>query len=91
GPKGSGKFERISWDEALDTVAAKIREVIDKYGNQSLLVVANGIDFLYFLLALIVNIGIMYIFIGIILGYLFGYYFRGKEGKEGNKRVSSRF
>jgi len=37
GPKGSGKFERISWDEALDTVAAKIKEVIEKYGNQSLL------------------------------------------------------
>ena len=42
GPKGSGKFERISWDEALDTVAAKIKEVIEKYGNQSLLVVTNG-------------------------------------------------
>jgi anaerobic dimethyl sulfoxide reductase subunit A len=42
GPKGSGKFERISWDEALDTVAAKIKEVIEKYGNQSLLVVSNG-------------------------------------------------
>lgn len=50
-----------------------------------------GIDFIYFLLALFVNIGIMYIFIGLILGYLFGYYFRGKEGNEGNKRVSSRF
>jgi anaerobic dimethyl sulfoxide reductase subunit A len=42
GPKGSGKFERISWDEALDTVAAKIKEVIEKYGNQSLLYVSNG-------------------------------------------------
>ena len=42
GPKGSGKFERISWEEALDTVAAKIKEVIEKYGNQSLLVVGNG-------------------------------------------------
>ncbi len=42
GPKGSGQFERITWDEALDTVAAKIKEVKEKYGNQSLLVVANG-------------------------------------------------
>jgi len=33
GPKGSGKFERISWDEALDTVATKIKEVLEKYGN----------------------------------------------------------
>ena len=42
GPKGSGKFERISWDEALDTVANKIKEVIEKYGNQSLLFISNG-------------------------------------------------
>jgi len=42
GPKGSGKFERISWDEALDTVANKLTEVNEKYGNQSLLFVAGG-------------------------------------------------
>ena len=27
GPKGDGKFERISWDEAFDTLAVKIKEV----------------------------------------------------------------
>src|SRR5687768_16799740 len=27
GPKGSGRFERGSWDEALDTVAGRLREV----------------------------------------------------------------
>lgn len=27
GPKGSGQFARISWDEAIDTVAARFREI----------------------------------------------------------------
>jgi len=27
GNKGEGKFERISWDEALDTVAAKLKDI----------------------------------------------------------------
>ena len=32
GPKGSREFERISWDEALDTIAAKLLETREKYG-----------------------------------------------------------
>jgi anaerobic selenocysteine-containing dehydrogenase len=27
GPKGEGRFERISWDEALDTIATRFREI----------------------------------------------------------------
>ena len=42
GPKGSGQFERISWDEAYDIIAKKIREIIEKYGNQSILFISNG-------------------------------------------------
>ena len=42
GPKGSGKFKRISWDEALDTIAEKLKETIEKYGNQSLLYITGG-------------------------------------------------
>lgn len=32
GPKGSGQFERISWDEALDTVAARMLEAERHHG-----------------------------------------------------------
>ena len=35
GPKGSGQFERISWDEALDIIAAKFREAARDHGAQS--------------------------------------------------------
>ncbi len=36
GERGEGKFERISWDEALDTVASEIRRVRQEYGNSAL-------------------------------------------------------
>ncbi len=35
GKRGSGEFERISWDEALDTVATALRSTIDTYGNEA--------------------------------------------------------
>ncbi len=37
GPRGSARFERISWDEALDTVARELRRVRDTYGNAAIL------------------------------------------------------
>lgn len=30
-------FERISWDEALDAIAARLREIADRYGPESIL------------------------------------------------------
>lgn len=37
GPKGPGaRFERISWDEALDTVSANFRRIIDEYGSEAI-------------------------------------------------------
>ncbi len=36
GARGEGKFERITWDEALDTIASKLKECIEKYGNESI-------------------------------------------------------
>lgn len=37
GERGEGKFEPISWDEALDMVAEKMREAIRKDGSKSIL------------------------------------------------------
>jgi anaerobic dimethyl sulfoxide reductase subunit A len=37
GPRGSGQFERITWDEALDEVARQLRRVRDTYGPSAIL------------------------------------------------------
>jgi anaerobic selenocysteine-containing dehydrogenase len=37
GAKGEGKFERISWDEALDTIADKYKEAIAQHTSESIL------------------------------------------------------
>jgi anaerobic dimethyl sulfoxide reductase subunit A len=37
GPRGSGKFERISWDAALDEVARELGRVRASYGNAAIL------------------------------------------------------
>ena len=37
GPRGSGQFERISWDEALDEVAHQMLRVRDTYGPAAIL------------------------------------------------------
>ncbi|KAI3490606.1 hypothetical protein L1887_44767 [Cichorium endivia] len=35
GKRGEGKFERITWDEALDAITASLKEVVSKYGNEA--------------------------------------------------------
>ncbi len=37
GRKGEGRFERISWDEALDTIARRFQDVIASFGPQAIL------------------------------------------------------
>jgi anaerobic selenocysteine-containing dehydrogenase len=39
GERGSGKWQRISWEQALDEIADKLRELIDKYGPECIAVV----------------------------------------------------
>lgn len=35
GKRGEGKFERISWDEALDTITRSLKSTVEKYGNEA--------------------------------------------------------
>ncbi|MFX0043682.1 MAG: molybdopterin-dependent oxidoreductase [Candidatus Hodarchaeota archaeon] len=42
GERGEDKFERISWDDALQIVASKLIEFKEKYGNSSILLVPGG-------------------------------------------------
>ncbi len=37
GPKGSGEFEPISWDEALEEIKGKWTSIIDEYGPQAIM------------------------------------------------------
>lgn len=37
GPRGSGDFKRISWDEALDTTAKEMKRIRSEYGNAAIL------------------------------------------------------
>ncbi|MDD5045294.1 MAG: molybdopterin-dependent oxidoreductase, partial [Candidatus Omnitrophica bacterium] len=36
GKRGEGKWEQISWDEALDTIAEKYKKIITEYGAESI-------------------------------------------------------
>jgi anaerobic selenocysteine-containing dehydrogenase len=38
GAKGEGKWERITWDEALNTITEKFKKVIAEYGPESIVV-----------------------------------------------------
>ncbi len=37
GPKGTGKFERISWEEAIQTITSRWKELIESDGPESIL------------------------------------------------------
>jgi len=36
GPKGAGRFERISWEQALDEIATRLRDIVDRYGGEAI-------------------------------------------------------
>ena len=44
GPKGSGRFEQISWDEALDTIADTFRAKIAEHGSETVMPVTPKVS-----------------------------------------------
>lgn len=43
GARGEGKFKRVSWDEALDFLAKRLKELKEKYGPESVAVFPHGV------------------------------------------------
>ncbi len=44
GDRGKGRFDRITWDEALDTVSRELMRIKDAYGPAAILLVGSGGD-----------------------------------------------
>jgi anaerobic selenocysteine-containing dehydrogenase len=42
GPKGLASFERVSWDDALDAIATRMRDARDRWGGESILPYSYG-------------------------------------------------
>lgn len=37
GPKGSGQFERISWEQAIETIASRLKAIVEEHGSEAIL------------------------------------------------------
>ncbi|MGA9060001.1 MAG: molybdopterin-dependent oxidoreductase [Terriglobia bacterium] len=48
GARGEGKFKRITWDEALDLFAARLNELKEKYGPESVAFFPHGVASTWF-------------------------------------------
>ena len=42
GERGAGQWERVSWDDAMDDIAARLQKVVDQYGPEALAVAQSG-------------------------------------------------
>jgi len=48
GARGEGKFKRVSWDEALDFLATRLREIKQKHGPESVAMFPHGVAATFF-------------------------------------------
>ena len=42
GEKGEGKWKRVSWEEAIDQIAFKLKEIMNKFGPESIAACCGG-------------------------------------------------
>ena len=42
GERGGGKWQQVSWDEAMDDIAVRLQKVVDQYGPEALAVSASN-------------------------------------------------
>jgi len=42
GPKGSGRFERITWDAALDEITSRVKKIAAEFGSEAILPYSYG-------------------------------------------------
>jgi anaerobic selenocysteine-containing dehydrogenase len=42
GPKGSGSFRRVTWDDALDAIAERLRSTVQAHGGEAVLPLCYG-------------------------------------------------
>lgn len=75
GERGEGKFERISWDVALDIVATELKRVKDTYGSGAIILAFSGGDTSAFHLAPLMNR-----LLGLAGGYTTQWGFHSYEG-----------
>jgi len=47
GEKGEGRFQRISWDHALDTIAERLAETAEGFGPESILLTVTPVRWVY--------------------------------------------
>ena len=43
GPRGSGEFQEVSWEQALDEIAARLKDIIEEHGPRAVCVTGHNL------------------------------------------------